>query len=346
MILGSSESEERQRERRFVSAEDVARLAGVSRSAVSRTFTPGASVAPLTRDKVMRAAEHLGYQVNDLARAVLNNHSRLVGIVATNPELGFRAHLAAALAKALIQRGSIPILINTGQTEEELLAAQKTLIGHRAEATIILSGSTPKNFVDLAHRNGQSVVAIGRSEPGADQVRVGNADAAAKAAQIFVGRGHRLLGIAGSHSGTPSITEREASFIQAGKALGAAVVVANGQNTDYAGGLEAARELLCRPDRPEAVFCVNDQVAFGLMDFARSELGLSIPNDLAVIGFDDVPEAGWLSYRLTTFRQDPVLMARKAVDLIDRRFANPDAAPFTASVVPELVTRLSAASAT
>lgn len=131
---------------RFVSAEQVAQLAGVSRSAVSRTFTPGASVAPATREKLLRAAQELGYHVNDLARGVLANRSRLVGIVATRPELGFRAHLAAALAKSLIKRGSIPILINTGQTEDELLAAQKMLIGHRAEAIIILSGSPPASF--------------------------------------------------------------------------------------------------------------------------------------------------------------------------------------------------------
>ncbi|MBY5402882.1 LacI family DNA-binding transcriptional regulator [Rhizobium leguminosarum] len=130
---------------RFVSAEQVAQLAGVSRSAVSRTFTPGASVAPATREKVLQAAQELGYHVNDLARGVLANQSRLVGIVATRPEVGFRAHLpevgfcahlAAALAKCLIRRGSVPILINTGQTEDELLAAQKMLIGHRAEATV------------------------------------------------------------------------------------------------------------------------------------------------------------------------------------------------------------------
>lgn len=156
---------------RFVSAEQVAQLAGVSRSAVSRTFTPGASVAPATREKVLRAAEELGYHVNDLARGVLANQSRLVGIVATRPEVGFRAHLAAALAKALIRRGSIPILINTGRTEEELLAAQKMLIGHRAEAIIILSGSPPASFLELAQRNGQPLIVTGRSEPDADHVR-------------------------------------------------------------------------------------------------------------------------------------------------------------------------------
>lgn len=342
MILHGGERDDSYRERRFVSAEDVARLAGVSRSAVSRTFTPGASVAPITREKVLRAAEELGYQVNDLARAVLNNHSKLVGIVATNPEIGFRAHLAAALTKALIQCGKIPILINTGQTEEELAAAQKTLIGHRAEATIILSGSTPKNFVDLAHRNGQSVVVIGRSEPGADQVRVANVGAATKAAAAFFERGYRLFGMAASHSGTPSITERETGFVNASQALGARVLVARGKDSDYAGGLEAGRELLARPQRPEAIFCANDQIAFGLMDYARSELRLRIPEELAVIGFDDVPEAGWLSYNLTTFRQDPTTMAGRAVALIERRLSDPDAPPFADNIMPELVRRQSA----
>ncbi len=103
---------------RFVSARDVADLAGVSRSAVSRAFTPGASVAPETREKIMTAAGHLGYQVNDLARGLLANRSRIVGLVATKPEVGFRAHLTAALAAVLIRRGSVPVLINAGETAE------------------------------------------------------------------------------------------------------------------------------------------------------------------------------------------------------------------------------------
>ncbi|CDZ41727.1 Transcriptional regulator, LacI family [Neorhizobium galegae bv. officinalis] len=276
---------------RFVSAEQVARLAGVSRSAVSRTFTPGASVAPATREKVLRAAEELGYHVNDLARGVLANQSRLVGIVATKPELGFRAHLTAALAKALIQRGSIPILINTGQAEEELLAAQKMLIGHRAEATIILSGSPPASFFELAQRNGQPLVVIGRSEPDADHVRAGNSEASRKAANAFAAAGRRHLAVVGSQSETPSIVERENAFMSAARAAGVEVQSAKGPDSDYDSGITAARELFAGGARPDAVFCANDQIAFGVMDFIRIEAKLRIPEDVAVIGFDDVPEA-------------------------------------------------------
>ncbi|MDI7864505.1 LacI family DNA-binding transcriptional regulator [Rhizobiaceae bacterium n13] len=325
---------------RFVSAEQVAQLAGVSRSAVSRSFTPGASVSPATREKVMRAAEELGYQVNDLARGLLANQSRLVGLVVTKPEAGFRAHLVAALAKALIQRGSVPMLINTGQTEEELVAAQKTLFGHRAEATIILTGSPPSSFVELARRNGQPLVVIGRSEPGADHVRMGNAEASRRAASLFVANGHRRLGLVGSASGTPSVVERERAFTAQAEALGATVTAVRGEDSDYVGGLAVGRRLLAGPDRPEAIFCINDLIAFGIMDHARA-LGLAIPDDLAVIGFDDVPQSDWLAYRLTTFRQDPELMAARVVELIDRRQEEPDAAPAYERLMPELVIRSS-----
>ncbi|MBB2679451.1 UNVERIFIED_ORG: DNA-binding LacI/PurR family transcriptional regulator [Rhizobium esperanzae] len=326
---------------RFVSAEQVAQLAGVSRSAVSRSFTPGASVAPATRERVLRAADELGYHVNDLARGVLANQSRLVGIVATRPEVGFRAHLAAALAKSLIRRGSIPILINTGQTEDELLAAQKMLIGHRAEAIIILSGSPPASFLELAQRNGQPLVVIGRSEPDADHVRVGNSEASRKAATAFYDSGRRRLAVAGSNTGTPSILERETAFLATAESLGASVTVQRGGDSDYDGGVTAGRALFSGTIKPDAVFCANDQIAFGLMDVVRQEARLRIPEDVAVIGFDDVPESAWLSYQLTTFRQDPLTMAQRAVALMERRLENPDAPAGHERVIPELVIRQS-----
>ncbi|ANL36710.1 LacI family DNA-binding transcriptional regulator [Rhizobium phaseoli] len=326
---------------RFVSAEQVAQLAGVSRSAVSRSFTPGGSVAPATREKVLRAADELGYHVNDLARGVLANQSRLVGIVATRPEVGFRAHLAAALAKSLIRRGSIPILINTGQTEDELLAAQKILIGHRAEAIIILSGSPPASFLELAQRNGQPLVVIGRSEPDADHVRVGNSEASRKAATAFYDSGRRRLAVAGSNTGTPSILERETAFLATAESLGASVTVQRGGDSDYDGGVTAGRALFSGTIKPDAVFCANDQIAFGLMDVVRQEARLRIPEDVAVIGFDDVPESAWLSYQLTTFRQDPLTMEQRAVALMERRLENPGAPAGYERVIPELVIRQS-----
>lgn len=323
----------------FVSAQHVAKLAGVSRSAVSRAFTPGASIAEETRQKVMDAAETLGYQVNDLARGLLANKSRLVGLVVTKPELGFRAHLAAALTKALIARGSIPLMINTGQTEEELLAAQRTLFGHRAEATIVLSGSPPASFVSLARRNGQPLVVIGRFEPNADHVDIDNEEAARSAAALFVAAGITELGLAGSQSGTQSVVQREQAFTIEALRLGARVVAVRGSDSDYAGGLDAGRQLLERLDRPRAIFCINDLIALGVVDYARHRAGLRVPQDVCIIGFDDLPEAGWLNYGLSSFRQDAAEMARNAVALIESRQADPQREPAHVRIKAPLVVR-------
>jgi DNA-binding LacI/PurR family transcriptional regulator len=335
----TSDPDESREKTRFISAHDVARRAGVSRSAVSRAFTPGASVATRTRDKILQAADELGYQVNDLARGLLINRSRLVGLVVTKPEVGFRAHLAAALARVLIRRGSLPLLIDTGRTDDELMAAQRTLVGHRAEATIILTGSPPSSFVELARRNGQPVVVLGRCENDVDHVRIDNAGAARAAAAMFAAAGHMRLGVASAATGTPSVVERETAFVAEAVRLGASVVVERGAEADYRSGVDAARLLLGRSERPGAIFCVNDLVAFAVIDHAREERGLAIPHDLAVIGFDDIPEADWRAYRLTTFRQDPEILATRAVDLIDRRERDPNHPPLRDHLVAPLVLR-------
>lgn len=327
----------------YVSAQDVARRAGVSRSAVSRSFTPGASVSAATYAKVMAAAQELGYQVNDLARGLLANGSRLVGLVVTQPEVGFRANLVAALSQLLIQRGSIPVLINTGHVPGAMAAARSILFGHRAEATIVLSGSPPTEFVELAQRNGQPLIVIGRNEPACDSVHIDNVSAARSAARLFAAAGRRQVALAGAASATPSIVEREQAFWAEAQALGLEVTTVRGVESDYAGGLSAGRALLTLSpvDWPDAVFCVNDLVAFGVIDCARQR-GLSVPDDLAVIGFDDIPAAGWDAYALTTFRQDPMVMASQALALLERRQAQPHAENNKAEVSAPLVRRRSA----
>lgn len=327
----------------YVSAQDVARRAGVSRSAVSRCFTPGASVSAATYAKVMTAARELGYQVNDLARGLLANGSRLVGLVVAHPEVGFRAGLVSALSQALIRRGSIPVLINTGHAREAMAAARSILFGHRAEATIVLSGSPPQEFVELARLNGQPLILIGRNEAACDSVHIDNDTAARTAARLFVAAGRRRLALAGSSSATPSIVERENAFCDEARILGTTVMTARGADSDYDGGRHAAQCLLSLPaaERPDALFCVNDLLAFGAIDDARRR-GLEVPRDLAVIGFDDVPAADWDAYALTTFRQDPATMAARALFLLERRRARPGAATCKAQVSAPLIRRRSA----
>lgn len=324
---------------RFISAHEVAERAGVSRSAVSRTFTSGASVSHATREKVMRAAEELGYQVNDLARGLLANRSQLVGMVASDPETPFRSLQIATLSRLLVASGRVPVLIPTDRSDIASRASHATLLRYRAEATIVLSGMPSKAFVDLAQRNGQTLIAVGRDEEGPDHVRINNVHAARTAVQIFAARGMRRIGLVTSHIGSPNLVEREQSYIRYAGEIGLEVMVERAGRTDYEGGQLAASLLLSKPRRVEGVFCINDLMAFGLMDYARNFLGLSIPADLSVIGFDDVPEAGWCAYRLTTFRQDAERQAAEIIRVLDERLKDPGAPPIVTRIDLPLIIR-------
>ncbi|MGF6175339.1 LacI family DNA-binding transcriptional regulator [Ensifer sp. 4252] len=308
---------------RYISAHEVAERAGVSRSAVSRTFTHGASVSKATREKVMKAAEELGYQVNDLARGLLANRSQLVGMIASDPETPFRTLQISALSRQLVERGRVPVLIPTDTSETASQASHATLLRYRAEATIVLSGMPSKAFIELAQRNGQPLIAVGRNEEGPDHVRVNNARAAETAVQVFAARGMRRIGLVTSHVGSPNLIERERAYIQRAGELGLEIIVERADRTDYDGGYLAASSLLARA--VEGAFCVNDLMAFGLIDYARNVLGVSVPNDLSVIGFDDVPEARWGAYRLTTFQQDADRLASEIIRVLEARLRDPGA---------------------
>jgi len=319
---------------RFISAHEVALEAGVSRSAVSRTFTPGASVSPATREKVLKAAEKLGYQVNDLARGLLANRSRIVGMIAADPDSPFRSRQIAALSRRLAARGSVPVLIPTGQHGENLSAAHETLLRYRAEATVVLSGMPSSSFVELAQRNGQTLILVGRTEEGADHIHINNRLVPETAVEIFAGRGR-------SNVGSLNLVEREEAFVAKSKSLGLSVSVQRGELTDYDGGYGAASLMLGERERVEGIFCVNDLMAFGMMDCARDVFNLSIPDDVSVIGFDNVAEARWGAYRLTTFDQNAERLSAEIIRLLDERQTAPNAPPQTIMLELPLILRSS-----
>jgi DNA-binding LacI/PurR family transcriptional regulator len=330
-------SEGRDSGRRFVSAQDVAERAGVSRSAVSRAFTPGASIAPATRERVQEAASALGYQVNHLARGLHAQRSLLVGLVTSDPETPFRAAMIAALSAALNERGNVPALISVGTTDGEVANAARQLLRYRAEATVFLSGSPPASLVELTRRNGQTLILINRAETGLDSVRCDDRDGARQACAVLLAAGATRLAVINMAAPSPGLLAREEAFAACAAARGFSARVVRAGHSDYAGGQEGARRLLA-DGRPDAVFCVNDLMAFGALDHLRGA-GLRVPDEVSVIGFDDVPQAAWDAYRLTTLRQDPGRIAREVVAILDRRAADPYLAPTSMAFPVELVAR-------
>lgn len=294
------------RPKSFVSAEQVAERAGVSRSAVSRTFTPGASVSEDTRRRVMRAATELGYHVNHLARGLMRRSTGIVCLIVADVESPQTARMVRAITTRLQSVGKVAMMINISDPRDDAADALKQTLNYRADATVVMSGTPSQAIVRSCLDNGQRLILISRDDKiaGPHNIRLDNAAAARLAFAAFIRAGCRRLAVINSNLGTPSLTARENAFVaQAHAAKLEVTVIREGGMTSYENGLIAARRLFSAEQRPDGVFCVNDLLACGAMDVARKEFGLRVPEDVSFIGFDNMRQADWLSYGLTTFDQ-------------------------------------------
>lgn len=293
-----------QQTKSFVNAQQVADLAGVSRSAVSRTFTDGASVSSLTRKKVMSAAEELGYQVNHLARGLMNSRSKIVCIISSDIDAPYQGKFIETLTRQLQATGNVAMLVNASG-DDGLENAMNLTLQYRADASIVLSGQPKQKLIENCINNRQRVIVVNRDQAvrGTENIVVSNRTSAREAFHMLHRVGCCNLAFVTSSLGTPSLIQRETAFVEEARSLGVTVTVAREGSTSYASGSEIARKLFSRQSRPDGVFCVTDIMACGFMDVARTEFGISIPQELCVVGFDNIEQSGWSAYNLTTFRQ-------------------------------------------
>jgi DNA-binding LacI/PurR family transcriptional regulator len=324
--------------RHQVSAKDVAELAGVSRTAVSRAFTPGASVSAETRAKVYAAAEKLGYQVNNLARGLLTSRTGLVALIVAEIQTPHRSSLLAALSNQLQAAGKVGLLINTDRSDESVAQALRQAISYRTEAAIVLSGMPDTSLAEICLRNGMRLVFINRNEerPGALRVRLDDAAAGRQAFASLAAAGCKRLAFASSKAGTPSLEDRATGFRAAAVEAGVSIVEAASGMTSYQTGLDVGTRLLTAAERPDGIFCATDLIACGVIDAARQRFKLRVPEDISVIGFDDIEQAAWESYNLTTFRQPLGEIAEAAVSYLSEA---PSDTPHTVSIPSQMVWR-------
>ncbi|MFZ4878230.1 LacI family DNA-binding transcriptional regulator [Janthinobacterium sp. Mn2066] len=297
---------------------DVARMAGVSAMTVSRVINGRASVSALTRDKVEAAIAALRYRPNLAARAARTGTLR-IGLLYSNPSAAFLSEFLVGAMDQCRQGGGQLLLERC-----DGLASQRTAIACLVEAGVdgIL---VPPPLCDsaevLAQLNQMGVpaiaVATARPAPGVSAVRIDDYQGALAMTQYLIAQGHRDIGfIEGDPAHTPALLRRQA-FEDAMRAAGLAVPpqrVAQGYFT-YRSGLDAARELLNGSTRPTAIFASNDDMAAATLAVAHG-MGLQVPQDLSVCGFDNTPVATTVWPELTTIHQPIADMARAAVQLV------------------------------
>lgn len=296
---------------RFVTAGAVARRAGVSRSTVSRAFTPGRSVSAEAKRRVIAAAEEMGYRVNRLAQGLGRAGSPLVGLVGANLATPFHASQVAALSAALLAQGMQCLVLNADRPGRDMAPLIANLLEFRARAVVILSGTPSSAIVAECRRAGLRVILINKPLPGvaAHTILCDDASGARLAADRLLAAGCRHLALVGSASFTASITGRMQAFRAHLARRRIEPVVWSEGATGYETGFAAARALLGNVPI-DGAFCATDLIAMGFLDGARYERGRRVPADLSVVGFDDIPEAAWRAYALTTIRQSiPRLVA-------------------------------------
>lgn len=307
-----------------VTLKDVAELAGVSRSAVSRTFTDGASVSDKTRKKVEKAARELGYSPSLIARSLATNRTKLIGLVANNFQNPIFLEVFDLYTQALQERGLRPLLVNlTNETDPE--HSVQMLRQYRVDGVIVATSTLPTEFAVAFKKADVPVVhAFGRFNPAhhVHVVGIDNQACGRMAAQTLLDHGYKKVGFLGGPKTATSTQDREIGFRQHLKENGTEVtIVKYAEAYAYDAGRGAMKKVLGESD-VEAVFCGDDLICIGAMDEAWAH-GLRIPDDIGFIGFNDIKMASWDGYNLTTVRQPTRDIIKSSIELIVSLVENP-----------------------
>ncbi|MEY3532673.1 MAG: hypothetical protein RI979_697 [Pseudomonadota bacterium] len=311
-----------------VTLKDVAERAGVSRSAVSRSFTEGASVSAKTRAKVEKAANDLGYTPNALASSLTTGRTKLIGLIVNNFHNPLILEVFDLFTRGLQDRGLRPLLVNLSDATDPA-ASVKMLRQYSVDGVIVASSTLPSSFAESFQNAGLPVVhAFGRSAiaPDVHVVGIDNVACGRMAAEALVQRGYRRLAFLGGPRTATSTQDRVAGFLGA-LAPYPEIKVTTSYATDYsfdAGRAEMQRLLAETP--AEAYFCGDDLLAVGALS-AIEEAGLSVPGDIGLIGLNDMEMARWQLIGLTTIHQPVAQIIEAAIDLVVSIIETPDRPP-------------------
>lgn len=333
--------------RSSVTSFDVARLAQVSQSAVSRAFTPGASVSEATRQRVLEAASKLGYRPNAHARSLITKRSRIIGLVLSYLDNLLYPVALQRLAERLQRDGYHALLfINHNSNADQLV---EELMQYHVDGIVLaaatLSSALARNCADAAI----PVVLFNRimaagSAGSVSSVRSDNVGGGRTVGRFLAAGGHRRIAyIAGNEESSTNL-ERERGFREGLGEAGLHIWARATGDYNFEQACVATRELF-KPaqEHPDAVFIASDHMAIAVMDTLRFELGLRVPQDVSVVGFDNVPQAAWPSYMLTTIEQPIDLMIESTVSIL-ANYLREEVSPVAENVVVpgELIVRSSA----
>ena len=296
------------RSRSRATSFDVAALAGVSQSVVSRAFTPGSRIAVDTRERVLEAARKLNYVPNSIASSLTTKRTNIVALILGNLANPFYVHVLHAFSKRMQAEGRqlLVFTVDPGADSDEAILH---VLKYQIDGVILTAAQLSTRMISMCHDRGIPIVLFNRYIPGSDAsgVRCDNSAGGRLIAEAFLAAGAKNFAmITGDPKGTTS-QDRVRGFVERllEEGIRRSDIIEVEGNSSYEGAGSAALRIFkdtSRP-RPDALFGINDIMSMGAIDALRSRLGLNAPDDLMVGSFDDIPEARRSPYQLTTVRQ-------------------------------------------
>lgn len=302
---------------------DVARLAGVSQSAVSRCFAPNASIAPAKRELILKVAAEIGYRPNALAQALISRRTNLVAVLISNLTNLYYPEVLAGLSASLTDR-NVRVLLFTLNAESEVDEVIDQVWRHSVDGVIAAARLSEAQLLQFAEQQ-IPVVMYNRaaSGPNAASVRCDSASGEATLVKGLIATGHKSFGIIAGPQDSYVGEERRAAALTLLSEQGFVDVPVVRGDFSYDSGRDGMRALAGGPKKLDAIICVSDLMAIGAMDAARIDLGRQIPDGLSIVGFDGSGPAAWESYQLTTIRQPVGRMTEAAASMLMERIDDP-----------------------
>jgi LacI family transcriptional regulator len=311
--------------RASVTSHDVARAAGVSQATVSRALRHDPNVSPEMRERVLSALAETGYEINASARAFRTSQTGSIGVVVARLSNQIYPTMLESLGARLASLGQRMIVWDAEYGGD--VQASQALRQGVVDGVILAASTCESEFIKEIRSPNARVVLINRTVEGypSDQVFSDNAAGGRRVAEYLVKSGRERIALIGGSQHASTIRERERSFRAALDAAGVELLPHYYQRCasfSHASGKDAVLRLLELAAPPDAVFCANDVLALGAVDGARVA-GARVPEDLWVVGYDDIELAAWDAYELTTVRQPMNEMVTLAIDLLLAKIRNP-----------------------
>lgn len=323
--------------------KDVARMAGVAPSTVSHYFTGNAPVSRATRARIEEAVRELGYRPNVAARSLRLSQTHTIGLIVPNIANPFFAEIVQAIGYASQQMGYSLLLADSGSDERREIELLENMFRQHIDGMLIIHTGSRSNHPMLIKDPSRPIVFVDREISERASVATDNYGGGKMAARHLSGLGHRRIGLMVGDGHIKNVQQRVQGFQDELKEQGLSVsrnhIITGSQSFETGRDIQL---LMVSPEPPTAVFATNDIIALGAWH-KLNDMRLRIPNDVSLIGYDNIDMAQWTVPPLTTIGQDKRELGRQAAAMLIQSIQSNEPSTTTIRIPPRLIVRSSTA---